>query len=105
MKDAQHARRQPAGLSTDRLPPDEVLQEQVALLQRLTREVEALVDDGLSLAELLRILDTIGRGSSRIIDLLKAQQALGGPVDMVALLSQALTETIEDLKCKPPARS
>jgi len=75
----------------------EALHSAVSMLQCLLPRVVELADEGKSLKELLQILDTVGKTSSRLSVLLKTQRQMTGGEDLADFLNQALTEVVQEL--------
>lgn len=75
----------------------EALQSGVMLMQNLLPRVVELAEEGKSLKELLQILDTVGKTSSRLSVLLKTQKQLTGGGDLADFLNQALAEVVQEL--------
>jgi hypothetical protein len=74
------------------------LREEIAMLRGVMRRVEALTADDCSLAELLRILSTLGQASTRLATLLKAEKMLDASQDVSQVLNQAIEEVLQELK-------
>jgi hypothetical protein len=78
----------------------EDLLEEIACLRSIMRRAaeladkESLSDEDLAL---LQVVDSFGRASTRLANLLKTQRALGGGDDAAAALNQALAEAIKEL--------
>lgn len=75
----------------------EALHSAVSMLQCLLPRVVELADEGKSLKELLQILDTVGKTSSRLSSLLKTQKQLTGGENLADFLNQALAEVVQEL--------
>jgi hypothetical protein len=69
----------------------------VSILQSLLPRVVELADEGKSLKELLQILDTVGKTSSRLSVLLKSQKQMTGGENLADFLNQALAEVVQEL--------
>lgn len=85
--------------------PAEVIQDNavaalhstVTAMQDLMQRVIALADDGMSLKELLQVLDTVGKTSYRLSTLLKNQKQLAGNENLADFLNQALAEVVQEM--------
>jgi hypothetical protein len=75
----------------------EALQTGVSMLQSLLPRVIELADEGKSLKELLQILDTVGKTSSRLSTLIKNQKQMSGGENLADFLNQALAEVVQEL--------
>ncbi|MEI8132170.1 MAG: hypothetical protein WCG34_07040 [Leptolinea sp.] len=75
----------------------DALQSAVSMLQCLLPRVVELADEGKSLKELLQILDTVGKTSSRLSALLKTQKQMTGGENLADFLNQALAEVVQEL--------
>lgn len=75
----------------------EALRSAVSMLQCLLPRVVELADEGKSLKELLQILDTVGKTSSRLSALLKNQKQYTGGENLADFLNQALAEVVQEL--------
>jgi len=79
--------------------PETVLRDEIQMLRTMMRRVIALADEGRSLEELLRVLDTLSSAAARLTKLLKAEQEQKKENENIGeLLNQALSEVIETLK-------
>jgi len=79
--------------------PTEIgLQDEIRMMRLIIRRVMNLADEGRSLAEVLRVLDSVGAASTRLARLLKAEGELDKKQGMAEALSQALAKVTEDLK-------
>ncbi|MDR3575353.1 MAG: hypothetical protein P4L50_15945 [Anaerolineaceae bacterium] len=75
------------------------LEDEIRIMRSIMRRVLSLADEGLSLEEVMKVLDTIGMASTRIANLLRQQKLLGtGNGDVAAALSLALSEVTRELK-------
>jgi len=83
-------------------PPKAVradLSDEIKMLRAIMRRVTALVDEGRTLPELLRILDTIGKASAHVAGLLRTEQKLSdGAQTSAETLNRALAEVIRDME-------
>jgi hypothetical protein len=79
-------------------PLDEGLQDEIRMIRLIIRRVLSLADEGRSLAEVMRVLDTVGRASIRLANLIKAAEALDKKQGVAEALSQALSEVTKELK-------
>jgi hypothetical protein len=76
------------------------LLEEIACLRSIMRRAaeladkESLSDEDLAL---LQVVDSFGRASTRLANLLKTQRELGAGDDAAAALNQALAEAIKEL--------
>ena len=78
---------------------EEGLQDEIRMMRLIVRRVLELADEGLALAEVMRVLDTVGRASTRISGLIRQQKLLGaGDQDVAKALSQALSEVTRGFK-------
>jgi hypothetical protein len=75
----------------------DALQTGVSMLQSLLPRVIELADEGKSLKELLQILDTVGKTSSRLSTLIKNQKQMSGGENLADFLNQALAEVVQEL--------
>ena len=78
----------------DELP--EGLYEEISMLRAVIRRVDMLASEGCTLAELLRVLDTISIACTRLSALLKAEQSLCGGDDGTRKLIEAFNEAMEE---------
>ena len=86
------ARRAPKAARAD-------LTDEIKMLRAIMRRVTALVDEGRTLPELLRILDTIGKASFHVAGLLRTEQQLSdGAQTSAETLNRALAEVIRDME-------
>ena len=74
------------------------LDEEIGILRDIIRRVVVQGGAGLELAELMGMLDTVGKASTRLATLLKAQRALGEGEGLAASIDQALAQVIRELK-------
>ena len=74
------------------------LQDEIRMLRLIIRRVMNLADEGRSLGEVLHVLDTVGRASTRLAGLLKAANELDKKAGLQEALSQALSEITKDFK-------
>lgn len=84
--------------------PNEIpdgLQDEIRMLRNLMRRIRALADEGRPLPELLRILETLGKSSTRLATLLKTERLLAGDEDFGQALNDALKDVIRDLTGEP----
>jgi hypothetical protein len=77
--------------------PVESLQGEIDMLRTLLREVEAMAGEGKTLGELLKMLDILGKSSTRLAGLLRAQRELGGDKEFGSVFNHALSEVIKEL--------
>lgn len=75
----------------------EALQEEIAMLRTFIRMIKNLADEGKPLGELLKILDMLGKSSTRLASLLRAQRALCEEKEFGAVFNQALSDVIREL--------
>ncbi len=80
----------------------EDLEEEILLLRTMIRRAVKGAGADPDPQALVRQLDVLSKAMVRLAGLLKAQQALGNNVSMEAALSQALTETIEEIRSRKP---
>jgi hypothetical protein len=73
------------------------LQEDIANLRDLIRQVTEEANKGRPLAELLQIVDVVGCASVRRANLLKAQKEIDSSRDLVEALNTALAEITAQL--------
>jgi len=69
----------------------------VATMQNLMQQVVDQANGGISLKELLQVLDTLGKTSSRLSALLKDRKALAGGEALADFLNQALAEVVQEM--------
>jgi hypothetical protein len=69
----------------------------VATMQNLMQQVVDQANGGISLKELMQVLDTLGKTSSRLSALLKDRKALAGGEDLADFLNQALAEVVQEM--------
>jgi hypothetical protein len=74
------------------------LQEEIVMLRTFMRLIENMVDEGKPLGELLRMLDTLGRSSTRLAGLLRAQRELSEDKGFGTVFNQAISEVIQELE-------
>ncbi len=74
------------------------LQGEIDLLRRVMRQVAAHSDGERTLAELLDILDALGKSSTRLATLLKTARQLGNDGEVASALSQALDAVLAELR-------
>jgi hypothetical protein len=72
------------------------LQDEIELVRVLIRQARGLVDEGLSLDELLKSLDVVSRACARLAGLLKAQRQLDDTPDLGTALAQVFDEMIKN---------
>lgn len=68
------------------------------MLRTIMRWVSDLASQDHPLGELLEILDTLGKTSTRLAGLLKAQHEMGDDNSLAATLSQALAGSLDELR-------
>jgi hypothetical protein len=73
------------------------LQEEINMLRTLMRLVENLADEGKPVGELLKMLDILGKSSTRLASLLRAQRELCEENEFGSVFNQALAEVIKEL--------
>lgn len=73
------------------------LRDEIRMLRNLMRRIKALADEGRPLPELLRILETLGKSSTRLATLLKTERLLAGDEDFGQALNEAVKDIIRDL--------
>jgi hypothetical protein len=61
------------------------------------QQVVDLPMDETNLKDLMQVLDTLGKTSSRLSALLKDRKALAGGEDLVDFLNQALAEVVQEM--------
>jgi hypothetical protein len=74
------------------------LNEEIGILRDITRRVVMLAGEGSELPDLMNLLDTVGKASTRLATLLKAQRALGAAEGLAASIDEALAQVIRELK-------
>jgi hypothetical protein len=79
--------------------PTSELREAVEMLRLLMRRAAELADQCQTLNDLLKLLDVYGKTGTRLGQLLRAERQLDQSADTGALLSQALSEALEELRC------
>lgn len=98
----KHTRRQYAKRKTQHEILPDNLREEIAMLRILMRRVMALADEGHALSDVLRLLDCVGKASTRLGTLLKTERLLDERQDMAGALNEALAEMINDLSSNNP---
>jgi hypothetical protein len=93
----RYARRK-ASAGVEQGPLENGLEDEIRMIRLIIRRVLNLADEGRSLDEVLKVLDTVGRASTRLAGLLKAADALDKKQGLAAALSQAISEVTEELK-------
>lgn len=69
------------------------------MLRSMMRRAAALADESCSLDEILKLLDTLSKASTRLAGLIKAeQQFAGNEHDFGSALNQAIGEVLNELK-------
>lgn len=68
------------------------------MVRAVIRRVMALADNGHSLSELLKLLDTLSKASGRLATLLKAERTLCEDLDVASALKRALADVLEELE-------
>ncbi len=76
--------------------PSAGLEDESELVRVLIRQARGLVDEGLSLEELLKSLDGISRACTRLAGLLKAQRQMEDAPDLGTALAQVFDEVIKN---------
>ncbi|MBI9043371.1 MAG: hypothetical protein JEZ06_02725 [Anaerolineaceae bacterium] len=72
------------------------LQNEIAMIRNVLHQIIDQTDTGCSVQELLRILDAIGKASTRLATLLKTEHVLGEGEGVTDLLNQALREMMKE---------
>ncbi len=75
----------------------DALHSSVTTMQELLQRVVSLADDGLSLKELIQILEVVGRTSNRLSLVLKNQKQLAGGENLADFLNKALADVVQEL--------
>ena len=73
------------------------LTDEIDMLRKVMRFVEGHADEGSSLNDLVKILDTLGQASTRLCTLLKADSLPNDSSDISHALNEALSEVIREL--------
>ncbi len=74
------------------------LEEEIAALRLVMRRVQALLDEGHTLADLLRVLDVLSKASTRMAYIMRNQSRLNGNTnDLAREISEAIKEASEKL--------
>jgi nucleotide-binding universal stress UspA family protein len=76
------------------------LSAEIRLLRDLLQQVQSEVNGGESLKELLAVVDSLGRTSTRIAALLKADQALSVLEEEQQTADRALQDLVERLRAE-----
>jgi len=76
----------------------EGLRDEIELLREIIRRIGQLLDEGRTLEELLRALNTTSIACTRVLTLIKAQHSL--EEDGSAALSRALKAVLSDMRAK-----
>jgi len=84
-------------IAKDRFEGQRGLQDEILSLRAMMRQVLAQADEGRSLAELLRMLEVLGKTSTRLAALIKAERSLAADQDLATALSQALSQATREL--------
>jgi len=74
------------------------LRDEIELLREIIRRVGQMLDEGRTLEELLRVLNTTSIACTRLSTLIKAQQSL--EEDGSAALSRALKAVLSDMRAR-----
>lgn len=82
---------------TDSPPNPGGLQAEIHMLRGLIQRVMALVDEGHSLQEMLKLLDGLSMASTRLARLLQTDIQLSQKDDLVDVLNEALAELLEEM--------
>lgn len=83
--------------SSEKEPESGSLQEEINMLRTLMRLVETLANEGKPVGELLKLLDILGKSSTRLASLLRAQRELCEEKEFGSVFNQALSEVIKEL--------
>ena len=101
VKPRRRSRGRKAGQAAAGPEAAEILAAEIATLRALMRRVAKLAEldspDEADL-ELLKILNSFGQASARLVTMLKAQHGLGGGEDSETAYYQALEEALQELK-------
>lgn len=73
------------------------LRDEIRMLRALIRQAMDMADEGRPLGEMLDILDTLSKSSTRLGTLLKTEKTLVGSEDANAALLQALSEVRREM--------
>lgn len=73
------------------------LQEEIDMLRSWMRMIEKLANEGKPLGEMLKMLDMLGKSSTRLAGLLRAEKELCGEKEFGSVFNQALSEVIREL--------
>jgi len=93
-KKANHLSRNPQKTS----PASEavMLKEEISMLRSIMRRILTMAKEGEPVSELLKILDTVSKASTRLATLLKTQRQLESVQDLTAVLNQAIQEAMTE---------
>jgi CRISPR/Cas system CSM-associated protein Csm2 small subunit len=78
--------------------PKQGLQEEISMLRSVIRRIVSMSDGGRELPELLRIVETLGKTSTRLATLLKADRQLETREDVSSALDEVLEEMIREIR-------
>jgi hypothetical protein len=82
----------------DELLQEGPLREEIDILRRALRRVSDEIDDDTPLQELIKLLDALGKGGTRLSTLLKANKDLGGSFDLMELVRGSMGVVLEECR-------
>ncbi|MBN2047764.1 MAG: hypothetical protein JW750_07985 [Anaerolineaceae bacterium] len=71
--------------------------DEIHMIRGIMQRVMALADEGRTLPELLRVLDTLSMASTRLATLLKTDAQFSKQEDVAAALNLALAELLDEM--------
>lgn len=75
----------------------DALHSSVTTMQELLQRVVSLADEGLSLKELIQILEVVGKTSSRLSLVLRNQKQQAGGENLADFLNKALADVVQEM--------
>lgn len=85
--------------------PEHGLKDEINMVRTVIRRVMALTENGHSLSDLLKVLDTLSKASGRLANLLKTERVLNEDLDVVQALKQALADVLDELESESRQQS
>ncbi|MCD4753756.1 MAG: hypothetical protein K8R40_11850 [Anaerolineaceae bacterium] len=74
-----------------------VLRNEIQMIRGIMHRVMPLVDEGCSLQEMLKLLDSLSMASTRLATLLKTDLQLSQKDDLADALNEVLAEMLEEM--------
>jgi hypothetical protein len=76
------------------------LDEEINYLRRLIQIVREQFTEDIEIGQLLNVLDAVGKATTRLATLIKAQQSLGEDETFAAALAEAVRDVVSDFKSR-----